>query len=118
MKKLYNVSIILGMIVMMGIIPVYADETENLIPDWFKTSLAYYLDGKTTDKEFISSFEFLAKEGIINIEKKEYDPFSLEKFPNTGGFNPEWLDGERIKITKSCNEAKSMGYENPYCKYL
>lgn len=113
---------ILSTIVIIGAvgIPVsmgYGAE-ENLIPNWFKMSLQTYLDGDTSDAELIASLEFLAKMGIIHIEQKKYDPFSLEKFPDTGGFNPDWLDGEREKILDSCQEQKTVGFENAYCQYV
>lgn len=91
---------------------------EKVIPIWFKTTLKLYIDGVTTDAELIDSLEYLAKEGIIKIELKQYDPFSLEKFPETGGFNPEWLKDDREKILKNCQESKEMGFENSYCKYV
>ncbi len=49
----------------------------------------------------------------------QYEPFSLEKFPDTDGFNPLWLENERDKIHQTCIDAESDGYHNlKYCKHI
>lgn len=55
---------------------------------------------------------------ILNLGEKQYEPFSKEQFPKTGGFNPAWLEGEKELILESCVESKSDGYELDYCQYL
>lgn len=112
---------LIGIIVSVAVISIPVGMViaeEKLIPEWFKTSLKYYVNGETSDTDLITSLEFLAKEGIIKIGQKQYDPFSLEKFPETGGFNPEWLKDNREKILKNCQESSKMGFENKYCKYI
>lgn len=91
---------------------------EVTIPPWVKGVFAYYVQGDMKDSELIDALEFLIDKGIINIDEKTYEKFSLEKFPNTGGFNPEWLKNEREDIIKNCNEARAVGYENSYCEYV
>ena len=100
----------------IGINSVNAEE--NKIPTWVKGIFAYYVEDEIQDTELINALAFLIDEGILEISEKKYDSFSLEKFPDTGGFNPAWLSGEREKIIENCNEARSMGYENSYCKYV
>ncbi len=91
---------------------------EDKIPDWIKTMLGYYVQGITTDAELIDTIEYLIEEDIIQIEEKKYEPFSLEKFPDTEGFNPKWLEGDKELILKNCQEAKAMGYQMGFCKYV
>ena len=41
------------------------DTTE--VPPWIKTSMGYWVDGQTSDAEFLSAVEFLANEEIIRV---------------------------------------------------
>jgi len=118
MQKIVIVIILTG-IIFVGIITGFSyAEQDRVIPDWMKTVLTYYLDDNMTDEELLDNLEFLASEGILNIKEKQYESFSKEKFPETGGFNPAWLEGEHDKIFKNCQESKKMGFESSYCKYL
>lgn len=100
----------------LGVNSVMAEEGK--IQPWIKTVFTYYGQGDITDTELLDTLRFLIDEGILKVDEKTYDPFSLEKFPNTGGFNPEWLEGEKELILESCVEAQSMGYDNDYCQYV
>lgn len=91
---------------------------EDKIPTWVKGVFQYYVNGDIKDSELIDALEFLIEQKVLDVGEKQYEPFSKEKFPTTGGFNPAWLEGEKDKIIESCNEARTMGYENPYCKYV
>jgi len=43
-------------------------EPENVkIPEWVKTSTGWWVSGKSSDKEFASSIEYLIKKGIILV---------------------------------------------------
>jgi hypothetical protein len=37
------------------------------VPPWIKTSMGYWVDGQTSDAEFLSAVEFLANEEIIRV---------------------------------------------------
>lgn len=100
----------------LGVNTVMADEGK--IPAWIKGVFGYYVQGDLSDSELIDALEFLIAEGIIPISEKQYEPFSKEKFPSTGGFNPAWLAGERESILEACADAKVMGFQNVYCKYV
>lgn len=113
---LFPIILSLTFLVVLGTTSVMAEEGK--IPNWFKITLEYYVDGETTDAELIDALQFLIDDGIIQVSEKKYEPFSKEKFPETGGFNPAWLEGERTKILQNCAEASAMGFENAYCKYV
>ncbi len=121
MKKSYSLALFLVMFlatvtVFLGINSVMAEEGK--IPTWVKGVFGYYVQGHMEDSELIDALEFLIDEGIIDIENKQYQPFSKTKFSSTGGFNPAWLEGEKELILETCAEARSMGYENSYCQYV
>ncbi len=37
------------------------------VPPWIKTSMGYWVDGQTSDTEFLNAVEFLANEKIIRV---------------------------------------------------
>jgi len=39
----------------------------NVVPPWIKTSMGYWVEGKTSDAEFLNAVEFLANEKIIRV---------------------------------------------------
>jgi hypothetical protein len=41
----------------------------NAVPPWIKTSMQFWVDGHTTDAEFLNAVEFLATEKIITVAK-------------------------------------------------
>ncbi len=104
--------VILGIIAVGIIIPVYAEDENSLL---FKIT---QLEEKIVQKDAIIFEQTKVITMLAKNFKQTYEPFSLDKFPKTGGFNPDWLEGKRDKILKTCQEAKEMNYENPYCKYL
>ncbi len=60
-----------------------------------------------------------AKDGTsLENEKLSDFKFSLENYPETGGFPTDWLEKEHDKILKVCKEASEDGYELPYCEYI
>lgn len=118
MQKIVIVAMLIGIISISLTVGISYGEQERKIPSWVKGIFAYYVDGEIKDTEVLDALGFLASEGILKIQEKQYEPFSKEKFPKTGGFNPAWLDGEHDKILKNCQDAKKMGFENSYCKYL
>ena len=96
-------ALITAVIITYGVAPISNEKIDPAI-----------LDQMEGDAVLIEVLE----DELQELGKKEYEPFSKEKFPDTDGFNPAWLEGERDLILESCAEAKSMGYENTYCKYV
>jgi len=41
--------------------------SENTVPPWIKTSMGYWVEGQTSDAEFLSAVEYLANEEIIRV---------------------------------------------------
>ena len=60
-------GLVVALIVISGIGIVFS-QTEQ-IPSWIKTTAAFWVDGVTTDHEFISAMEFLIDNGVIVIPK-------------------------------------------------
>lgn len=55
------------------------DLTAKEVPSWIKTSMGYWVDGHTSDEEFLNAVEYLANEQIIRVES------------NTGSFDTEMI---------------------------
>ncbi len=125
-KKLYNAAVVVMVVGIVGIftVPAFAaslsDEANITNPSRI-TELEeqiQILEQKVLQKDLIISEQIKVILDLAKDYNPVYEGFSLEKFPETGGFNPAWLEGEREKILKNCNEAAEMGYTNNYCKYL
>ena len=54
----------------------------NAVPPWIKTSMQYWVDGQTSDTEFLNAVEFLANENIIRV---------AEPTSTTGSFDTEMV---------------------------
>jgi hypothetical protein len=54
----------------------------NAVPPWIKTSMQYWVDGQTSDAEFLNAVEFLANEKIIRV---------AEPASTTGSFDTEMI---------------------------
>ncbi len=117
-RYLAILSIVMFILVISIPLGMSYGEEDKKIPDWIKGIFQYYLNDKITDTEMIQILEFLISDGIIEIEEKQYEPFSKENFPQTGGFDPAWLDGEKSEILEVCLESSKVGFENSYCKYV
>lgn len=112
MKKLYNVGVLLAAVAMIGVFaPVYGED-ENLL------AKIASLEQQLSQKDAVLMEQVKVILELAENQVKDYESFSKEKFPLTGGFNPEWLAGERVKILESCQEASDMGYDPPYCQYV
>lgn len=114
MKQLYNTIAILGtlsVIVILSIV-MFTESEDGLLAEIQK------LENSLLIKDVIILDQMKTINNMEENYKRMYENFSLEKFPATGGFNPEWLEGERTKILQGCQDAKAMGYEQKVCKYL
>ena len=47
------------------------------VPPWIKTSMGYWVDGQTSDTEFLNAVEFLANEKIIRVGTVETEMVSM-----------------------------------------
>ena len=98
-------ALILGVILGVGLSPAMAETAQE-----YEKIIA--------DKNAIIMEQIKVIMELQQNYKKTYAPFSLENFPETDGFNPEWLQDEKSKIIDTCNEAKSMGYTLNYCQFV
>ena len=105
-------SILILSFVVIGLSPVYADQVSDLL------AKITTLEKKIADKDAILMEQVKVIMFIKDNYKANYPDFDKVKYAKTGGFSTEWLQGERVKIIETCKEAQSMGYENPYCKYV
>ena len=64
------------------------------VPSWIKTSSGFWVDGNSSDTEFISAIQFLVKERIIQIPPTSQGSDSVSEIPSwiktSVGF---WVDG-------------------------
>ncbi|MCJ8306868.1 MAG: hypothetical protein HRU07_07465 [Nitrosopumilus sp.] len=111
MNTLMVLLVVLGTI---GILTsfVYAEDENNLLDKIIQ------LENQIESKDAIIFEQIKVISELAKNYKPVYESFSLEKFPDTDGFNPAWLEGEREKILKTCLESSKMGFENNYCKYV
>ena len=65
-------------IIVIGIIP----QASAIIPDWIKTSASFWVDGHVSDKEFISSIEFLSNNNIITVPHTYTNSISSDGIPH------------------------------------
>jgi len=64
MKKILLLTLFLPLL----LIPVYAQESEPLIPSWIKDMTAFWVEGSITDEKFVEILEFLIEHEVITIE--------------------------------------------------
>ena len=64
LKKILLFTLFLPLI----LIPIYAQESENIIPSWIKGVAAFWVEGNITDEKFIEVLEFLIENEVIQIE--------------------------------------------------
>jgi len=62
--------------------PLETSAIKPEVPSWIKTSMGYWVEGHTTDAEFLSAVEFLANEKIIRV---------AEATSTTGNFDTEMV---------------------------
>lgn len=107
MKKFIVSILILGVII--GLSPVFAETQDEIIKK---------LQKQVSDKDAIIMEQIKVIMFIKDNFKQQYSDFNKTKYSSTDGFPTDWLEGERTKILETCKEASSMGYENPYCKFV
>ena len=112
MKKITSLLILSIVVVGISVGPVFAEPAADLLKQITD------LKKQVSDKDAIIMEQIKVILSIKDNFKQKYSDFDPVKYKSTGGFPTDWLDGEKSKITQTCNEAKAMGYENPYCKYV
>ena len=57
------------------------DPTPAIIPSWIKTTGGYWVDGFTSDDEFVNAMQFLIDEGILSTNSLEsFKPLPVISF--------------------------------------
>ena len=56
------------------------------VPLWIKTSMGYWVDGQTSDTEFLNAVEFLANEKIIRVGTVETEMVSMGRQAQVDSF--------------------------------
>ena len=56
---------------------------------------------------------------LVEQIPKQYAEYSLENFPDTGGYDPQWLEGNRDMIMQTCTDAQADGFSDlGFCQYI
>ncbi|ABK77772.1 secreted periplasmic Zn-dependent protease [Cenarchaeum symbiosum A] len=79
-----------------GMIPTVRAEPAPVteIPPWVKLSAGFWVEGSTPDAEFVTSIEFLIKEGIIVVPSTDRSVYSEAGIPEWfKGTTSFWIDG-------------------------
>ena len=75
-------------------IPFNESTVSKFVPDWIKKPASFWIQGHTSDIEFVSAMQYLVNEGIIVLPQTETIQDSGENIPiwikETVGF---WVDG-------------------------
>lgn len=113
MKKILSI-LILSVVVIgaLQFVPAVADTEAQLL------AKITGLEKKVADQHEIIMAQIHVILDFSDNYKKVYEPFSLEKFPTTGGFDPEWLQGERTEILDTCKNFNNAGLNPNYCKFI
>jgi len=51
---------------------------EELIPNWLKTSAKFWIEGQTSDREFLDSLQYLFDKGILTMPTDEAEHVQIE----------------------------------------
>jgi len=69
--------------------------SDKTVPAWIKTSMQFWVEGQTSDAEFLNAVEFLANEDIIRVEgsdaRKDITIEATQKNGTTGTWDTEIL---------------------------
>ena len=56
---------------------------------------------------------------LIDQIPKQYADYSLEAFPDSGGYDPQWLEDNHDLIMQTCIDAQNDGFDDlGYCQYV
>ena len=53
---------------------------ENTIPSWIKQTMDIWVQGISTDREFLSAIEYMLGEGIITVDKPAVEMLTIGYF--------------------------------------
>ena len=78
------------------------------VPGWIRTSTGFWVNGDTTDAEFVSAIEFLIREGVIEIPPA--DPAAAGSGSGSGAAVPEWVKSTaRFWVDGAISDAEFVG---------
>ena len=82
------------------------------VPTWIKTSMKFWVEGQTSDAEFLSAVEYLANEEIIRLEPEI--PFMAGPIPmnvQEGDNNTTGINGGGLHVTAPSTSTASGGFD-------
>ena len=82
---------------------VFKKETVLGLPDWFKTTAAWWAQEKITDKEFKKNVEYLVKAGIINPQTEIFQELAKSNHPSSDA-NQDSVDNIADSTQELANE--------------
>ncbi len=65
-----KITLVITIVLVLGIglsLLTPALSEERLVPQWIKNSVKFWTDGQISDSEFLNAVQFLANEGIIEV---------------------------------------------------
>ncbi|MEJ2260632.1 MAG: ABC transporter C-terminal domain-containing protein [Nitrosopumilaceae archaeon] len=84
----------------------------NAVPPWIKTSMKFWVEGQTSDAEFLSAVEYLANEEIIHFEAEI--PFMAGPIPmnvQEGDNNTTGINGGGLHVTSPSTSTASGDFD-------
>ena len=89
------------------VIAVNADQ-ENTIPSWIKQTMDFWVQGISTDREFLIAIEYMLGEGIITVDEPAVDVLTIGFIPvekadkiSTQATAPRVVFRIKLELTKS-----------------
>ncbi|MDX1596766.1 MAG: hypothetical protein R3327_07500, partial [Nitrosopumilaceae archaeon] len=72
---LIRITVFVFVLVMLGTVPLfsYSQNTSEVFPDWVKTTMKFWSEGKITDVELKNAIEYLLEKKIIVVNDKTTD---------------------------------------------
>lgn len=56
---------------------------------------------------------------MLEMIPKEYGDYSMQAFPDTGGYDSEWIEDNRDMIMQACAGARTDGFDGlNFCQYV
>ena len=77
------------------------------------------LEKRVADQHIIAMEQARIILSLIDQIPKQYADYSLQEFPDTGGYDPRWLADNRDMILQTCTDAQSDGFNDlNFCQYV
>lgn len=56
---------------------------------------------------------------MLEMIPKEYGDYSMQMFPDTGGYDPAWIEDNRDIIMQACTDTQADGFDGlNFCQYV